>query len=105
MKLQTPIEFLKGMQDKIRQDDFETGDEALVQNYLSEVVCAQAISALEKQIPKEPVCYEDKFIHCPCCDEAIGYKWEKYPDVLNAALHNFKYCWECGQKLKWSEEA
>ena len=33
----------------------------------------------EMQNPKNLVCYEDKFLHCPCCDEALSYKWDKYP--------------------------
>lgn len=44
-------------------------------------------------------CYEDKYIHCPCCNEFIGYKWEHYPNRLNKSLLEFKYCWNCGQRL------
>lgn len=61
-----------------------------------------SIKALEKQIPKKAKCYEDKYMHCPCCDEAIGYKWEKYPtETINYDW--LKFCWNCGQKIDWYE--
>ena len=60
------------------------------------------IEALEKQIPINLVCIEDKFLHCPCCDEALSYKWEKYPtEKIN--LDWLKFCWNCGQALKWEQ--
>lgn len=62
--------------------------------------CREAMKALEKQIPKNLVCIEDKFLHCPCCDEALSYKWEKYPtEKIN--LDWLKFCWNCGQKIMW----
>lgn len=57
-----------------------------------------AIEALEKQIPKKMECYEDKYMHCPKCKEALGYKWKKYP----AEKEDFswlRFCWNCGQKI------
>lgn len=60
------------------------------------------IEALEKQIPKEPKCYEDKFIHCPSCGIGFGYKWECYPTKVNDYSH-IKYCYGCGQMIDWSE--
>ncbi len=54
--------------------------------------------AFEKQIPKKMKCYEDKYMHCPKCEEALGYKWKKYP----AEKEDFswlRFCWNCGQKL------
>lgn len=59
-----------------------------------------AIKSLEKQIPKEKVLYEDKFFHCPCCDEPLGYKWKKYP-TEKESYEWLKFCWDCGQALKW----
>lgn len=44
-------------------------------------VCEVSINALEKQIPKKPIKYDDCeqfFIECPCCqkrfDSRLGYK-------------------------------
>lgn len=57
-----------------------------------------AKEALEKQISKKMECYEDKYMHCPKCKEAIGYKWKKYP----AEKEDFswlRFCWNCGQKI------
>lgn len=52
-----------------------------------------AREALEKQVPKKPICeYDDEFT-CPCC----GTTTEDY-DVTT-----LKYCSECGQKLDWEE--
>ena len=61
-----------------------------------------AIEALEKQIPKEPKCYEDKFIHCPSCGIGFGYKWECYPTKVNDYSH-IQYCYGCGQMIDWGE--
>lgn len=63
-----------------------------------------AIEALEKQIPKKIECVEDKHMFCPICGEILCYKWEKYSDKLNTHLfEEFKYCWNCGHRLDWSE--
>lgn len=59
-----------------------------------------AIEVLEKQIPKVLVCIEDKFLHCPCCNEALAYKWEKYP-TEKTCLNWLKFCWNCGQAIKY----
>lgn len=48
-----------------------------------------AISALEKQIPKKPK--DDGWLYCPICNR----------DVL---LDHFTYCPDCGQALDWSVE-
>lgn len=57
----------------------------------------------KRRTPIKPKIYEDKFVHCPRCEEALGYKWEHYPDKLSTALTNFKHCWECGTYLDWSD--
>ena len=61
------------------------------------------IEALEKQIPKKPKCYEDKFIHCPSCGIGIGYKWECYPSKVNDYSY-IHHCYGCGQKIDWGNE-
>ena len=58
-----------------------------------------AIQALEKQIPKKPILAnnmmtKDKFLMCPCCEF-------RFPDSL---VFLKTRCWNCGQKLDWSDE-
>ena len=58
-----------------------------------------AIQALEKQIPKKPILAnnmmtKDKFLMCPCCKF-------RFPDSL---VFLKTRCWNCGQKLDWSDE-
>ena len=58
-----------------------------------------AINALEKQIPKKPIfannmMTNDKFLMCPCCEF-------RFPDSL---VFLKTRCWNCGQKLDWSDE-
>ena len=58
-----------------------------------------AIKALEKQIPKKPILAnnmmtKDKFLMCPCCKF-------RFPDSL---VFLKTRCWNCGQKLDWSDE-
>lgn len=63
---------------------------------------AMGIKALEKQTPKKPKCYEDKFIECSNCGIGFGYKWECYPTKKNDYSH-IQYCFSCGTKIDWSE--
>lgn len=54
-----------------------------------------AIQALEKQIPKKPLCianlgYTALWL-CPVCERRI-------------IRSDLKYCHQCGQKLNWSDE-
>ena len=58
-----------------------------------------AIQALAKQIPKKPIfannmMTKDKFLMCPCCEF-------RFPDSL---VFLKTRCWNCGQKLDWSDE-
>ena len=54
-----------------------------------------AKEALEKQIPKKPVDYEEcgvtryKTGRCSCCGEFV--------------IQHYKHCPECGQAIDWSE--
>ena len=65
-----------------------------------------AIQALEKQIPKKPRktdLYRDVLKRayayvCPTCGNA---RLEKYMNERQ----NTMFCWDCGQKLDWSEES
>lgn len=45
--------------------------------------------ALEKQIPKKPVHFEQSYPYCPSCNDFITSR-------------DKKYC-ECGQALDWSD--
>ena len=64
-----------------------------------------AIQALEKQIPKKPRKTDSyrgvlKRVYayvCPTCGNAC---LEKYMNERQ----NTMFCWNCGQKLDWSEE-
>ena len=57
------------------------------------------MQALEKQIPKKPILAnnmmtKDKLLMCPCCKF-------RFPDSL---VFLKTRCWNCGQKLDWSDE-
>lgn len=57
----------------------------------------------EKNEPKRPQEYEDKFYGCPKCGNLLLHKWEKYPTVLMPKSAGLPYCLNCGQALDWSE--
>lgn len=60
--------------------------------------------AREKQMPKRPKEYEDKYYGCPTCGNVLLHKWEKYPDKLMDKSNGLLYCLGCGQKLDWRDE-
>lgn len=62
------------------------------------------LEAREKQKPKKPKEYEDKYYGCPTCGNVILHKWEKYPTKLMDKKNGLPYCLNCGQKLDWSDE-
>ena len=59
-----------------------------------------AISALEKQIPKEPAVMIDTWI-CPSCNNGIEYQFLLGDNVLFHGFHDF--CQSCGQAIDWTE--
>lgn len=61
-------------------------------------------AAREKQIPKRPKEYEDKYYGCPTCGNVLLHKWEKYPDKLMDKSNGLPYCLGCGQKLDWRND-
>ena len=65
---------------------------------------ALAIEALERQIPKKPKEYEDKFYACPICRNVLLHKWKKYNTELMDKSNGLPYCLNCGQKLDWSDD-
>ena len=68
------------------------------------VAFEMAIDALEKQVPKQPKEYEDKYYGCPSCGNVTMMKWERYPDILMNKIYGLPYCLGCGQALDWSDE-
>ena len=52
-----------------------------------------AVLAIEKQIPKKPIPYFSDEYKCPICDSIVnlssGYKQP--------------FCYQCGQKIDWSD--
>lgn len=63
-----------------------------------------AISAIEKQIPKEPIMkqyfenLEEEYLCCPTCGEILT-------DRMPADNKTFYFhCMNCGQKFDWSDE-
>lgn len=68
-----------------------------------------AIEALEKQLPKKPICvpkpYSEELgfndeIHRPSCSEYVGYITEGMSEP-----EQMEYCCDCGQRIAkdWSE--
>ena len=73
-------------------------------NYPMEYAVAfeNAISALEKQIPKKPYKvkeHKQSDYYCSVCKRYLGDEME-----LKYACLQPKYCEHCGQALDWSEE-
>lgn len=68
-----------------------------------EVYCT-AIEALEKQLPKKPRenkirggwLGKQKHYTCPTCGNCL------LEEMMNER-QNTSYCWDCGQRLDWSE--
>jgi len=58
-----------------------------------------AIKALEKQVPKKPICKEWSIAKCPACGENLG---EWLEDGYHKDYTDKKVC-DCGQQLDWSE--
>lgn len=62
-----------------------------------------AIEALEKQLPKKPIEYEDKYYACPICGNVLMHKYEKYPTILADRKNGLPCCLSCLQVIDWSE--
>ncbi|MEE0468227.1 MAG: hypothetical protein UDA86_03475 [Blautia sp.] len=94
-------------ENKVREtiEDFKKLAE-LLQNKESSAVkhCNTAIEALEKQLPKKPrengmydgLIKKIKYYTCPTCGNCL------LTEMMNER-QNTSYCWDCGQKLDWSE--
>lgn len=63
-----------------------------------------ARGALEKQTPKKPKIKNTQYVtgdfsytfNCPVCDGFVGDEYDEEDCV-------YKYCFECGQAIDWSE--
>lgn len=84
------------------------GSEEILEFYYAESfikACDMAVQALEKQIPRKPRKTDSyrgvlKRVYayvCPTCGNAC---LEKYMNERQ----NTMFCWNCGQKLDWSDE-
>ena len=62
-----------------------------------------AIEALEKQMPKKPKEFEDKYYTCPECGNLLMYKWMVYPEKLMPKSNGLPCCLNCLQAIDWSE--
>jgi hypothetical protein len=61
-----------------------------------------AISALEKQTPKEIIYdYGLNETRCPRCNTIFGYAYE---EDETEDMYYAPYCYECGQCLNWEVE-
>lgn len=63
-----------------------------------------AIQALEKQIPKRPIEYEDKYYGCPNCGDPLMHKWKKYNTELMEKSNSLPVCINCLQAIDWGDE-
>lgn len=91
------LETLKELQKRnmtpdIIQEYMKFEDELVRNNFTFNSV----LEAREKQVPKKVIIKKivendipDKMILCPICKDGI--------------IEGMKYCWECGNKLDWSE--
>ena len=96
MKESEAIEKLKNMRLFMQIEDENNDCKFTEDDYKANEM---AIQALEKQIPKKPIfannmMTKDKFLMCPCCEF-------RFPDSL---VFLKTRCWNCGQKLDWSDE-
>ena len=89
MTEQEAIGYLKTLPNRIPLKFF-TDDGAKVYDKFSKVVT----SALEKQMPKKPITYNDtNRADCPCCNSTVRGIKEPFGN----------WCSNCGQALDWSE--
>ena len=99
-KVREAIEAFQGQVDWLKRIDDKGCEE-------SRRCCIEyfetAIEALEKQIAKKPIEYEDKYYACPDCGNVLMCKWEKYPTILEDRKNGLPCCLSCLQAIDWSE--
>ena len=106
-KVREAIEAFQGQVDWLKRIDDKRCEE-------SRRCCIEyfetAIEALEKQLPKKPICvpkryteelgFNDEFL-CPVCKSYVGYFTEGMSEP-----EQMEYCNDCGQHIAkdWSED-
>lgn len=72
------------------QEYLDVGDNDRIALYIEEV--QMCIEALEKQIAKKLVVWDNGTQHCPNCEHDLTY-----------ISSEDEYCCRCGTKIDWSE--
>lgn len=105
-KVREAIERIHKMRDAynatLRSLPQKTRERSDYNNYVDAFLVA--IEALEKQLPKRPMengmsdglIKKTKYYTCQTCGNCL------LTEMMNER-QNTNYCWDCGQKLDWSE--
>ena len=80
-----------------------TVEQVLRSAYLPLMHLKSKMEALEKQMPKKPKEFEDKYYTCPECGNLLMYKWMVYPEKLMPKSNGLPCCLNCLQAIDWSE--
>lgn len=105
-KVREAIERMRKMRDAynatLRSLPQKTRERSDYNNYVDAFLVA--IEALEKQLPKRPrengmsdgLVKKTKYYTCQTCGNCL------LTEMMNER-QNTNYCWDCGQRLDWSE--
>lgn len=105
-KVREAIERMRKMRDAynatLRSLPQKTRERSDYNNYVDAFLVA--IEALEKQLPKRPrengmsdgIIKKTKYYTCQTCGNCL------LTEMMNER-QNTNYCWDCGQRLDWSE--
>ena len=105
-KVREAIERMRKMRDAynatLRSLPQKTRERSDYNNYVDAFLAA--IEALEKQLPKRPrengmsdgLIKKTKYYTCQTCGNCL------LTEMMNER-QNTNYCWDCGQRLDWSE--
>ncbi|MDU6438066.1 MAG: hypothetical protein E6551_12855 [Lachnospiraceae bacterium] len=105
-KVREAIERMRKMRDAynatLRSLPQKTRERSDYNNYVDAFLVA--IEALEKQLPKRPrengmsdgLIKKTKYYTCQTCGNCL------LTEMMNER-QNTNYCWDCGQRLDWSE--
>lgn len=105
-KAREAIERMRKMRDAynatLRSLPQKTRERSDYNNYVDAFLVA--IKALEKQLPKRPrengmsdgLIKKNKYYTCQTCGNCL------LTEMMNER-QNTNYCWDCGQRLDWSE--
>lgn len=82
------------------KDDIDVREVFPIENDLKLEVFKIAVEALEKQIPRKPFFWEDKYYYSPTPNDDWGYEC---PCCGNRDIDYPEHHCTCGQALDWSE--